>query len=89
MNARLTKTQIELLKRHRNGIIYTQTGYQYGKGYGFRQSKAAGALRDAGLLEFHSSELHRNVVRGHTRGHGHSSVWRLTQVGIDLLKNLL
>ena len=69
---KLNKTQAKLLRTaadNRHGVVCTHHGYYAGRknsSYGRRDSDAACALRDAGLLEFVQHDSGRNVLLGGT-----------------------
>lgn len=79
---RLTKTMRRLLTEaaaHRNGLTVTYSGYttsRRGSYYGKRESDAACALRDAGLLEDVRQLCHRMGSE-----HASETVWKITESG--------
>lgn len=87
--ATLTKTQTELLRRAKGsetGTVGTQRGYITGgrksRPYGARESNAAVALRDLGLLAFKKHE--RGIDTGYASNGTHhytSATWTITDAG--------
>jgi hypothetical protein len=75
----MTKTQRELLNRaasNRHGVVCVGRGYQRKAWYGRRESAAALALRDAGLLTFVSRSTATDYRTSHT-----DTLWQITDAG--------